>query len=279
MRLQLYQVDAFSSSVFGGNPAAVVPLEAWLPDDTLQAIAVENNLSETAFFVPAGSGSDAGTRGDVGAADGADYALRWFTPAMEVDLCGHATIASAHVLMSHMGFGATSVRFATQSGMVSVSRGGGRLELDFPARPGEPISDSEAVAAALGAEPDETFLARDLMAVYSNESDIRGMAPDFARVRTLEALGVMATAPGDAADVDFVCRFFAPRAGIDEDPVTGSAYCTLIPYWAERLGRTELRALQLSARGGEVFCRHDPGSERVHIGGNAVTYLVGTITI
>lgn len=276
MQLQLFQVDAFSSSVFGGNPAAVVPLEAWLPDGTLQAIAVENNLSETAFFVPPGSGQQAL---DTGSGDAADYDLRWFTPAMEVDLCGHATLASAHVLMSHLGFERATVRFSTQSGMVSVDRRDGLLELDFPARPGDPMGGNGEVAAALGAEPDEVLLARDLMAVYPDEADIRDMAPDFARVRTLEALGVMATAPGYAADVDFVCRFFAPRAGIDEDPVTGSAYCTLIPYWAGRLGKTELRALQLSARGGELFCRHEPGSDRVHIGGNAVTYLIGTITI
>jgi len=266
MKLQLFQIDAFSSSVFSGNPAAVVPLDEWLSDATLQAIAVENNLSETAFFVPADPGDDA------------DFDLRWFTPAMEVDLCGHATLASAHVLASHLGFGPETITFATQSGLVSVARRDGRLALDFPARPGDPVPVSAQLSGALGAAPDEVISARDLMAVYATEKEIRTLAPDFARVRELEALGVIVTAPGEAPDVDFVCRFFAPRAGIDEDPVTGSAYCTLTPYWAERLGKTDLHALQVSQRGGELFCSHEPGAERVHIAGSAVSYLEGTIS-
>jgi PhzF family phenazine biosynthesis protein len=267
MRLQLFQIDAFSSSVFSGNPAAVVPLDAWLPDATLQAIAVENNLSETAFFVSADPGGDA------------DFDLRWFTPAMEVDLCGHATLASAHVLVSHLGFGRETVTFATKSGLVSVSHGDGRLALDFPARPGDPLPVSAQLSKALGAEPVEVRLARDLMAVYATEEQVRALAPDFAGVRELEALGVIVTAPGEAPDVDFVSRFFAPRAGIDEDPVTGSAHCTLAPYWAERLGKTDLHALQVSERGGELFCSYEPGADRVHIAGSAVSYLEGTIAI
>ena len=267
MKLLLYQIDAFSSSVFSGNPAAVVPLEAWLPDATLQAIALENNLSETAFFVPAGSDSEA------------DFDLRWFTPALEVDLCGHATLASAHVLVEHLGFDRSTIVFSTQSGLLTASRRDGLLVLDFPAWPGEPVPVTDEIAEALGSRPVEAHRARDLMTVYTSEADVRGLSPDFPRVRELDALGVMATAPGQSDDADFVCRFFAPRAGIDEDPVTGSAYCTLIPYWVERLGKSDLHARQISARGGELFCRHEPGTDRVEIAGAAVTYLEGTIDI
>jgi len=267
MRLHLFHVDAFAPQVFRGNPAAVVPLEAWLPDVTLQAIAAENQLAETAFFIPAGAGADV------------DYQLRWFTPVVEVDLCGHATLATAHVLYRHLGWTADRVRFSSRSGTLETLRDGDRLALDFPARPGTPSQVSPELIAALGAKPQEVWVARDLMAVLGTEDEVRGLTPDLAGITGLDAFAVIVTAPG--AQVDFVSRFFAPRAGIPEDPVTGSSHCTLIPYWAHRLGRRELRALQVSARGGELFCRHVPGSagDRVSIGGHAVTYLEGTITL
>ncbi len=268
MRLSLYQVDAFTSTVFSGNPAAVVPLEGkWLPDETMQAIAAENNLSETAFLIAGGSDS------------GADFELRWFTPAIEVDLCGHATLATAWVLMHRLGFPGSRVDFATRCGRVSVDREDDLLILDFPARPGDAVAQSEELTAALGVRPETTQRARDLMVVLESEAAVRNIQPDLARLAALDALGIIVTAPGRGPDVDFVSRFFAPRAGIAEDPVTGSAHCTLVPYWAERLNKTRMRALQFSKRGGELFCRHDAAAGRVHIGGRAILYLEGTITI
>lgn len=265
MKRQIFIVDAFTSSVFSGNPAAVVPLEQWLPDETMQAIGMENNLSETAFFVPAPEG------------DETDFHLRWFTPKVEVELCGHATLATAHILVHHLAWTADRVRFLTKSGPMQVGRREDRLELDFPARPGEPAEVTPELAAALAASPGEARAARDLMAVFPAEDQVRALRPDIPRIMALEANAVIATAPGSAPDIDFVSRFFAPRIGIPEDPVTGSAHCTLIPYWFERLGKDELHALQVSRRGGELFCRYHKAEGRVRIGGRAVTYLEGTI--
>ncbi len=259
MRLPLYQVDAFTDRLFRGNPAAVVLLEQWLPDEVMQAIAAENNLAETAFVIPREGSS----------------LLRWFTPAVEVDLCGHATLASSHVLFSTRFPSRKKLTFSTTSGDLHVTRAGDLLRLDFPSRPGEPIAVSDAVVAALGARPREAYLARDLLTVFAGENEIRDLRPDFDRVAALDAMAVIVTAPG--TDVDFVSRFFAPRVGIPEDPVTGSAHCTLVPYWADRLGKTALTARQLSARGGDLLC--DLQGDRVGIAGRAVEYLRGEINV
>lgn len=259
MKIPLYQVDAFTSKVFGGNPAAVCPLESWLPDDVMQSIAAENNLSETAFFVPEGDG----------------YRLRWFTPTVEVDLCGHATLATAHVLFRHLRYRGATIRFVTQSGFLEVSKAGKLLSMNFPARPPLPVEVPKLLLRGLRATPLAVFKSRDYMAVFPHEEDIRNMQPDFAALIELHSLGVIVTAPGK--DVDFVSRFFAPEAGIPEDPVTGSAHSTLIPYWSQRLGKKSLHALQVSRRGGELWCE-DRG-ERVSIAGQAVTYAVGAIRL
>jgi PhzF family phenazine biosynthesis protein len=259
MELAMYQIDAFTDRLFHGNPAAVVLLESELPDATLQAIGAENNLSETAFVLPRGE----------------HYDLRWFTPVLEVDLCGHATLASAFVLFGGAESEAVSVRFETRSGRVSVQRSGDLLTLDFPARRAEPAECTAPLIEALGACPVEVHGSRDLMAVFETEDQVARLAPDFARVAELDAYAVIATAPG--RDVDFVSRFFAPKVGIDEDPVTGSAHCTLVPYWSHRLGKKRLHALQISRRGGELFC--EERGERVAISGRAVEYLRGRISL
>jgi PhzF family phenazine biosynthesis protein len=259
MRLTLYQVDAFASRVFAGNPAAVVPLERWLPDATMQAIANENNLSETAFFVP---------RGD-------DFDLRWFTPAVEVDLCGHATLASAWVVFERLQPRRTAVRFHTRSGPLAVERAGGLLAMDLPAAQVRPLAPDPRYGEALGRAPLELHRGAFPLAVFARESDVRALAPDFARVAKLDGVLVIATAPGD--EVDFVSRVFAPAAGIDEDPVTGAAHCTLVPFWSQRLARKTLRARQISRRGGELLCE-DRG-ERTLLRGACAPYLEGTIEI
>jgi predicted PhzF superfamily epimerase YddE/YHI9 len=259
MKLPLYHVDAFTSRVFGGNPAGVVPLPSWLDDSVLQAIAAENNLSETAFFV----------------GKGGRYAIRWLTPKTEVDLCGHATLASAFVILTKLEPELSSVEFSSKSGTLRVKRDGDRLVLDFPARPARPVDLTGALQAALGARPQEVWAARDLMAVYETEDEVRDLKPDLPLLSAFDSFAVLVTAPGREAD--FVSRFFAPRQGVAEDPVTGSAHCTLVPYWAKRLGKSKLRALQVSARGGELFCE-DLG-DRVAIGGRAVLYLEGTLEV
>ena len=259
MQLPLYQVDAFACGPFTGNPAAVCPLDDWLPDVLLQSIAMENNLSETAFFVPRGAG----------------YELRWFTPATEVDLCGHATLASAHVVLTHLREGEDRVRFLSpKSGPLAVQREGGRLVLDFPTRPGERGDAPPGLAAGLGVEPEEVRIGPYTMAVLASEEAVRGLEPDMARLARLDR-PVIATAEG--SDCDFVSRFFAPGFGIPEDPVTGSAHCTSTPYWSERLGKRRLFARQVSSRGGELWCE-DRG-ERTRIAGRALEYLVGTIRV
>jgi predicted PhzF superfamily epimerase YddE/YHI9 len=259
MRLKLFQVDAFTDRPFHGNPAAVVPLDSWLPDATLQAIAAENNLSETAYFVKQGE----------------RYHLRWFTPTCEVKLCGHATLASAWVLWEKLGERAPLIRFDTRSGELRVTRDGAWLWLDFPADPARPCEAPPALVAGLGRAPREVLVAGNYVAVYDDEAAVRALKPDFRVLATLENHGVIATAPG--ADCDFVSRFFAPKFGIDEDPVTGSAHCTLAPLWAERLGRRNLRARQISHRGGELRC--EAAGDRVRIGGQAVAYLAGEIEL
>lgn len=261
--MQLYQVDAFTSRLFGGNPAAVVPLESWPADDIMQAIAAENNLAETAFFVPEGSG----------------YHLRWFTPELEIDLCGHATLATAHVLYEHLGATAPELRFKTRSGTLTVVREGDWLAMDFPARPPEPRPQEAAtLSAALAlATVSPVFVgkSRDYLVELPSEQAVRNLRPRMDLIAELDCVGVIATAPGNT--VDFVSRFFAPQAGVPEDPVTGSAHSTLIPYWAGKLGQFSLDAWQVSPRHGELRCTHR--GERVIIAGQAVTYLVGQIQV
>jgi PhzF family phenazine biosynthesis protein len=260
MKLRLFQIDAFASRVFAGNPAAVVPLAGWLDDATLQAIATENNLSETAFLFGGGG----------------DYEIRWMTPAAEVDLCGHATLASAWLVFNELEPGRTEVVFQSKSGPLRVAAKGDRLALDFPSRPPEP-ADAQLgrLGEALGRAPAAALAARDLMAVFEREEDVQALAPDMKKVAAFDCTGVIATAAG--SDCDFVSRFFAPTFGIPEDPVTGSAHCTLVPYWAKRLGKTSLTARQISPRGGELFCE-DRG-DRVEIAGHAVLYLDGMIDV
>jgi PhzF family phenazine biosynthesis protein len=260
VKLALYQVDAFARRVFEGNPAAVCPLEAWLEDDILQAIAEENNLSETAFFVPAAAG----------------FELRWFTPLAEVDLCGHATLASAHVLFSELAYPEPVIRFQTRSGELSVERRGDRLAMNFPARPPQPCAAPAVLIEGLGAQPAEVLAADDYVAVFDGEAVVRALEPDMARLRELGLRGVCVTAPG-AGEVDFVSRFFAPGVGVPEDPVTGSAHCELAPYWAARLGRNRLRARQVSKRGGNVACELQ--GDRVILAGAAVTFMKAEIDL
>lgn len=256
MSIPYYQVDAFASRLFTGNPAGVCVLAGWLPDSVLQAIALENNQAETAFVVQRDE----------------SFELRWFTPGLEIDLCGHATLAAAHVLFNHLGYGKESVRFQTRrAGMLTVAKEADLLVLDFPSRPPVACEVPPLLEQALGAKPVSTGKARDYLSVFRNEQEILELKPDMGLLRQLDCLGVIATAPGK--DCDFVSRFFAPAAGVPEDPVTGSAHCTLIPYWAGKLGRTKLHAKQLSARGGELFC--ELRGERVGIGGRAVTYSTG----
>jgi PhzF family phenazine biosynthesis protein len=263
MRLPIFQVDAFADRAFAGNPAAVVPLERWPDDATLQAIAAENNLAETAFFAPEGG-------------DGDSFRLRWFTPAIEVNLCGHATLASAHVLWTKLGAAANRLRFQTRSGELVVSRDGERIALDFPAQPATRIEPPAGLGDALGVAPAEVHKSVDLLCVYARGSDVAALAPDFRALARFETRGVICTAPGEGG-VDFVSRFFAPRAGIDEDPVTGSAHCALIPYWSKRLGKTRLVARQVSKRGGTLWCE-DRGA-RVSIAGTAAPFLEGWIEL
>jgi PhzF family phenazine biosynthesis protein len=260
MKLRLFQIDAFASQVFGGNPAAVVPLERWLDDRTLQSIAAENNLSETAFFV--------GEKGY--------FQIRWMTPTEEVDLCGHATLAAAWVIFNEIEKGRSEVHFRSQSGPLRVSALGDTLSLDFPSRPPEARDGATAaLALALGARPREVLASRDYLAVFETEDEVRALKPDMAKVAALDHMAVIATAQG--RDCDFVSRFFVPSLGIPEDPVTGSAHCTLVPYWSKRLRKTRLFARQVSARGGELWCE-DRG-ERVSIAGRCVKYLEGTIEL
>jgi predicted PhzF superfamily epimerase YddE/YHI9 len=256
MKIPLFQVDAFTGKVFGGNPAAVCPLKKWLDDSVMQSIAQENNLSETAFFVREERG----------------YRIRWFTPVAEVDLCGHATLASAVVIFNYLNRSVKEVSFDSNSGVLKVAQGNdGLLSMDFPSLPPKPCTPPDALLKGLGMEPVETLCSEDYMAVFAEPGDVVGLKPDMMMLRTLDLRGV--TAKGK--DVDFISRFFAPKYGIPEDPVTGSAHSTLIPYWAKHLGKSKLHAHQLSQRGGELFC--EDMKKRVKISGNAVLYFKGSI--
>lgn len=260
MKLEIFQVDAFTSKPFGGNPAAVVPLESWLDAGLMQKIALENNLSETAFFVK---------KEDF-------FEIRWFTPTFEIDLCGHATLASAYVIFECLKLENDLVTFSSQkSGKLSVEKNKGILTLDFPSRPVSPATAPDGLIEALGKRPKEVFKARDYFLVYENEQEVLDIKPNFSKLLEIEAHGFIVTAKGDTSD--FVSRFFAPEVGVFEDPVTGSSHCNLIPFWAERLGKSEMSARQVSARGGELFC--ELAGERVKIGGNAVLYLKGEIYV
>lgn len=256
-KIPMYQVDAFAGRLFSGNPAAICPLDAWLSDAEMQAIAAENNLAETAFFVRNGSG----------------YKLRWFTPAVEVDLCGHATLASAFIILNDLTPDERSVSFQTKSGTLTVTRDGDLYSLDFPARMPGPCDVYPELIPALGGTPEAVLAARDYFVVYGTEDELRALKPNMAALMNIDRFAVIATAPGREAD--FVSRFFAPAKGVPEDPVTGSAHCSLIPYWAQRLGKKSLHAYQLSPRGGEIWCE-DRG-ERVTITGKAVRFFEGTI--
>jgi PhzF family phenazine biosynthesis protein len=260
MNLPIFQVDAFTDHLFGGNPAAVVPLEKWLPDLTMQNIASENNLSETAFFVKESSG----------------YHIRWFTPLAEVSLCGHATLASAHVLFNHLDFSANLLEFQSGSGILRVKREGEMLTLDFPSDRLREIDPPDDVIHAIGMPPMKALQGRtDFMLVYSSQEEIEQIKPDMNLLLKTNARGVIITAPGK--DVDFVSRFFAPQVGVPEDPVTGSAHTTLTPYWSNRLNKLSLQAIQLSKRKGHLTLKMT--GDRVEISGKAVTYLEGKIFI
>lgn len=258
MKIKLYQVDAFASRTFEGNPAAVCPLENWLDDALLQAIAEENNLSETAFFVPSEKG----------------FKLRWFTPVKEIDLCGHATLATAHVIFGKLGYSKQVIIFETRSGELFVKKKGYLLEMDFPAAPPRPCGLSETLVKGLGERPVEVLAADDYLAVFDSEATVRAIIPDYALLSQLDLRGVIATAPG--VDVDFVSRFFAPKFGIPEDPVTGSAHCELAPYWAGKLDKNILTAKQVSRRGGNITC--ELKGDRVLLSGCAVTFMEAEIS-
>jgi len=285
MKLPLYWIDAFTDRAFHGNPAAVVPLERWPDDAVMQKIAFENGLSETAFFVPTGLPADlsagASAKEEASAKAGlARYHLRWFTPAVEVDLCGHATLASAHVLFRELGVAGNTVTFDTRSGPLVVTQcTDGKLEMDFPIRTGDvPTEPTPALLRGLGRAPEQVIRApARWLCVYARAADVRDLRPDHAVLASVMPGRIMVTAPGDVGDCDFVSRYFAPDAGIAEDPVTGSAHCTLVPYWAARLGKTSLHARQVSARGGELWCTL--AGDRVKIAGQAVRYLRGEIIL
>ena len=265
MRTAIYYVDAFTNRRFSGNPAAVMPMPAFLPDETLQTIAAENNLSETAFLVPNNAPGNS------------DYLLRWFTPLVEVPLCGHATLASAAVVMERLEPGRTQVAFQSLSGVLSVHRENNAYVMDFPARYSEPVAPPPELATALGAILSEVLINQfNYMAVLENEKTVRELAPDMATLARIGRPGVIVTAPSDGP-YDFVSRYFAPAKGIPEDPVTGAAHCMLAPYWAKRLGKSELRAFQASRRGGEIICRIN--ADRVELRGQCVFYLQGEVEI
>lgn len=267
MQQEIFQVDAFTGQLFAGNPAAVCPLEEWLPDGVMQQIAAENALSETAFVCR----------------ENGAWRIRWFTPTREVELCGHATLASAYVLTRVLQVPETELQLDSASGVLTVRvLGDGRLELDFPARPGHPYTDGGRVHAALGAAPLALYRTDNpdpesdkIMAVFESAAEVHSLQPDMAALKQLPGQGVVVTAPGD--DCDFVSRYFVPKVGVDEDPVTGSAHCTLTPYWAQRLAKNALQARQISARGGVLECTLE--GNRVRLAGRAVLYLTGRIAL
>ncbi|GAB3173864.1 PhzF family phenazine biosynthesis protein [Telluribacter humicola] len=259
MKLSLYQLDAFTDQLYAGNPAAVVPLEQWLPDELMQQIAAENNLAETAFFVPTENG----------------FHIRWFTPTTEVELCGHATLATAHVIFEVQGYEGKDIIFESQSGPLRVLRNDGWLTLDFPVDQFQVAVSPPALSESISSTaPLEVYKGKsDYLVVLDNETEVRELRPDIIILSTIPARGIIVTAPGD--EVDFVSRFFAPQSGIDEDPVTGSAHTTLVPYWAKRLEKTHLEARQVSKRGGYLRC--ELNGDRVCISGQVRLYLKGEI--
>ncbi len=261
MRTPIFQIDAFTTRRFAGNPAAVIPMDRFLDDETLQAIAAENNLAETAFLVP----------------EGGDYRLRWFTPIVEVPLCGHATLASAAAVMERLEPGRDKVIFHTASGPLTVNRTNGGYVMDFPVRRSEPAATPPGLAEALGVVPVEVLSDTfNYIALLESAQLVRELAPDIAAIARMDRSGVVVTAPGDET-YDFVSRYFAPAKGIPEDPVTGGAHCALAPYWAKRLGKTAFRAYQASRRGGEITCRL--ARDRVELEGSCVFYLEGEVEI
>lgn len=259
--IPIYQVDAFTDRPFGGNPAAVCPLDSWLPDNVMQSIAMENNLSETAFFV----------------AEEDAFRLRWFTPKEEVPLCGHATLATSFVMFEHLGFEGDTINFMTQqSGMLTVTRDGDKIAMNFPALPATEIEAPTGLADAIGGIEVVTFLrAVKNMAVLENEDAVRAVTPNLDFIRNMDGMGLIVTAPGDRADC--ASRYFAPHVGIDEDPVTGSAHCTIVPYWADRLRKTSIHAQQVSSRMGELFC--ETSGDRVSMAGHARLVITGTFAL
>lgn len=261
MKIKIYQIDAFTDKVFSGNPAAVCPLDFWLPDETLQKIAMENNLAETAFYVKKDN----------------EYQLRWFTPEVEVDLCGHATLAAAFVLYHFEGHPNSEISFNShRSGILKVNKQDDFLKLNFPTDIFEPVNLFPELIAGFNIKPKEAFKGKtDYMLVFENETEIKNLKPDFQIINKLKARGVIVTAKGD--EVDFVSRFFAPQSGINEDPVTGSTHTTLTPYWSKKIGKTELTAIQLSERKGYLKCKYL--NERIEISGQGKTYLTGEIII
>jgi PhzF family phenazine biosynthesis protein len=256
MKLKVYIINAFTEEKFGGNPAAIVPLESWLSEKTMQQVAAQNNLSETAYIVPKGK----------------DFDIRWFTPTVEVDLCGHATLASAHVLFTHLGYDREQITFHSKSGPLGVTRNGNQYILDFPSKEPVETGSDEIIDKALGLRPRHLYKsAFDFMAVFENQAEVEALKPDFNILKNHDSRGLIVTAKGDNSD--FVSRCFYPQSGIDEDPVTGSAHVVMVPYWAKQTGKNSFTAIQLSARRGYLDC--ELSGERVLIGGHAVTYLEG----
>ena len=259
MKIDIYQIDAFANKAFEGNPAAVCPLNSWLPDELMQSIAAENNLAETAFFVPQGTG----------------YFIRWFTPITEVDLCGHATLASAYVLFNILDFNGDKIDFDSKSGILSVSRDGDSLIMDFPSQPPEPCDTPKEIIEAFGMMPNECLKYEDYVVIFDNAEQVQMADPDFEILKKLDCRGVIISSLSE--EYDFVARFFAPNFGIPEDPVTGSAYTRLVPYWAQKTDKTRFRVKQLSSRGGELLC--ELRDDRVLISGRAVKYLEGSLEV
>jgi PhzF family phenazine biosynthesis protein len=261
MKLPIYQVDAFASEPFEGNPAAVCPLDKWLADELMQQIAMENNLSETAFFVEQDE----------------DYRLRWFTPTTEVDLCGHATLASAHVLFEDLNYDQQVIRFDSNSGELKVQRKGDRLVMNFPTAALNREEVPNFLEEAVGVPAQELYRDTDYLYVVESEEQVRNLNPDIRAMAKADVRGIIVTAAADRDDLDFVSRFFAPAAGVDEDPVTGSAHTMLTPYWGDRLGKKKLTGRQVSRRGGMVYCHYK--EDRVEISGEACTVMQGELTI
>ena len=260
--MTLYQIDAFTDHLFGGNPAAVIPLQKWIDDKLMQKIALENNLSETVFFVPQDNTADS------------DFEIRWFTPTVEINLCGHATLASAYVLFNILNFDKPVINFNSQSGVLRVTKKDGFIDMDFPSWEPEIFNDPpvQLKDALGGVDVLGIYKNRDLLVLLENEAAVKNCAPDFSLIQKT-GYKIIITAPGN--DVDFVSRFFAPTAGVDEDPVTGSAHSQFIPFWSKKLNKTKMNALQLSKRGGQIFCELD--GERVIMSGKCVFYMKGEI--